>query len=330
VRAIGGIGRIGVTISNLNDQANEITTTTDADGNFTAGGIIPGDEYKVTPEGGTPTIVTPSGDGDDVGTITIAGSGVNFKTTINASDVYYAGTGTSHSFAITVTNTGDEDCTAATFELDFEDGLSGSTTAPARLGTIEPGKTKTIPVSGVSYRPIQTEYEFKKIGVRITDTINQKTWDDSVSIGFYKEPVEFNISAERGVSGVFIGPQNTYSFTNTTSESITVPWSKKDYLVVFSGATADTETIYSLGVNSTPNTGFDSFSDPGNYEPNNTEETARFMSQRQIMSYLHKNDIDYYRINRYSGIRACVNGGQWAAYGYPSNFTITLLTLLYK
>jgi hypothetical protein len=81
VRALGGLGGIGVTISNLGDQANEITTTTDADGNFTAEDIIPGDEYEVTPEGGTPTTVTSTGDGDNVGTITVV-IGVNFKSSI--------------------------------------------------------------------------------------------------------------------------------------------------------------------------------------------------------------------------------------------------------
>jgi hypothetical protein len=70
-RALGGIGGIGITIANLNDKANTVSAATGADGKFTAEGIIPGDEYQITPEGGTPVTVTPKGDGDDIGTITI-------------------------------------------------------------------------------------------------------------------------------------------------------------------------------------------------------------------------------------------------------------------
>ncbi|MDR1400436.1 MAG: fibronectin type III domain-containing protein, partial [Treponema sp.] len=294
-RSLGGIGGIGISITNLNNMANEVSATTDTNGNFTVEGIIPGDAYTITPEGGTPTTVMPQGDGDDVGTITIVSGGVNFKTTINSSATYRAGT--SNSISITVTNTGDEDCTAATFELAFGDGLSGTTSGI--LGTIEPGKTRTIQVN-VSCGAIEAESEFKKIGVKITDTAINKTWDDSVSVKFYKETVDFNIRANSGssVSGVLIAPQGVYPFKNISwGQPITVPRSTEDYLLVFSGATAETETIYSFGIDVPAIESFAGFMDLMNYEPNNTEETATPVTQFQIVSYVHKNDIDYYRIN---------------------------------
>jgi hypothetical protein len=80
--------------------------------------------------------------------------------------------------------------------------------------------------------------------------------------------------------------------------TVTVPWSAKDYLVVFSGATADTEAVYSLGIDVTPDTNFSSFIAVESYEPNDTELTAKLLgAQNKIMSYLHKNDIDYYKVN---------------------------------
>jgi hypothetical protein len=166
------------------------------------------------------------------------------------------------------------------------------------LGTIEPGKTKILAIT-VGCKPIQGEYEFKKIGITITDTINNKTWEDSVSLKFNKAPVNFNIRSDKAVSGIVITPNaKAYSFTNVTSASFTMPWSTKDYLVVFSGATADTEAVYSLGVNVMPDTNFTSFIDLANYEGNNNETAATAISmQDKIMSYLHKNDIDYYKIN---------------------------------
>jgi hypothetical protein len=75
-------------------------------------------------------------------------------------------------------------------------------------------------------------------------------------------------------------------------------WSTSEYLVVFSGATADTEAVYSLGIHVTPDSNFTDFTDPDNYESNDTENTATAIKvSDKIMSYLHKNDIDYYKIN---------------------------------
>jgi len=299
----GGKGWINVVIEDL-DNGDKTTTTTDGDGNFTADGIIPGDDYQITPEGGTPTTVIPTGDGDDVGTITIS-NGVNFKTSIikpasSSTDMtrLYANMN-AYTFDIVIENTGTTDCTAATYSLDFaSDLIAESVPASQILGTIEPGKTKTIEIS-VRCQPIQNEYEYKKISITINDPISDKQWQDSVSLKFNKTPVNFDIKSNSAVSGIIIAPTaQAYSFRNVTSATVTVPWSAKDYLVVFSGATADTEAVYSLGIGVTPDSNFTAFTDTGNYEPNNTETAATAIAaQDKIMSYLHKNDIDYYKVN---------------------------------
>jgi hypothetical protein len=297
----GGKGWISVVVEDL-DNGSKKTTETDGEGKFTVPDIIPGDEYKVTPEDGAPTIVTPIADGDDVGIITIT-QGVNFKASIKAKDsstdmnrLYAQNT---YKLNLVIENTGDTDCTAATCKLKFDNDLIAvSVPASSVLGTIEPGKNKTLEIT-VGCQPIQNEYEFKKIGITITDTINNKTWEDSVSLKFNKVPVTFNIRADNAVSGIIIMPNGkAYSLLNVTSSSLTMPWSASDYLVVFSGATADTEAIYSLGVNVMPDTNWTDFSDLSNYESNNTETAATQINvQDKIMSYLHKNDIDYYKIN---------------------------------
>jgi hypothetical protein len=301
-RAVGSsLGGISVVVSNLNDKANELTSTTEADGSFTVDDAIPGDSYEISVEGQT-TTVTPIADGDDIGTITLT-DGINFKTSIKptSSSVdmqrLYANLNI-YDFTITIQNTGDADCLAATYTLDFDDDLivASQPSSPV-LGTIEPGKSRIIELS-LGCKLVQSEYAFKKIGVRVTDEINKKTWEDSVSLKFNKTPVNFNIKANSKVSGVVITPNaNAYSFSGTSS-SLTMPWSTRDYLVVFSGATADTEVIYSLGINVMADDNFDSFADPGNYEGNNTEDAAMAIRMSdKIMSYLHKNDIDYYKIN---------------------------------
>jgi hypothetical protein len=141
----GGKGFLKVVVEDLNDKTNSVTTTTDADGNFTADGIIPGDEYEVTPEGGTSITVTPTGDGDDVGLIAIS-NGVNFKTSIKSSgsNIFYAN-GTQYNFIMNIKNIGTEDCLAATYQLSFDSGLiTSASTSQTVMGTIEPGKDKTL------------------------------------------------------------------------------------------------------------------------------------------------------------------------------------------
>jgi hypothetical protein len=179
----------------------------------------------------------------------------------------------------------------------MEDGLSlNSGAAQAILGTIEPGKEKTITVS-VSCGIIQTESTFKKIAITITDQIKKKTWHDSVSILFLKGKVTFNIKAEKKVAGVIIHPnEQAYHFEGIYS-SITIPYAEGDYLAVFSGATADTESLYSLGILTEANSKLTDFMDLGIYEPNDTEQEATIVTQNPFTAYLHKNDIDYYRIN---------------------------------
>ena len=308
-RAAGsGLGGINVVISNLNNKTETTTATTDGEGRFIAEGVIAGDEYEIKTEGQT-TVVLPNANGDDIGTITVTG-GVNFKTVIKpkatATDMnrLYANLN-SYVFNIEIENTGTEDCTAAIYSLDFDSDLIVQSGASSGiLGTIEPKKKKTIELT-LACKAILNEYEFKKIGITIDDPISGKSWDDSVSIKFNKAPTDFYVRSNSPVSGVVITPNaNTYSFKTSGgsggvySASLTMPWSTKDYLVVFSGATADTEAVYSLGINVIPDTNFTDFRELGNYETNNTEAEAALVNmQNKIMSYLHKNDIDYFKIN---------------------------------
>jgi uncharacterized membrane protein len=296
----GSDGRT-VAVENLANGSKK-SVQTDGDGIFTVDGIIPGDKYEITPEGGTPVTVTPVADGDDVGTITVT-QGVNFKSSINAKDssvdmneLYAQKT---YTFNLVIENTGDADCTAATYWLRLDDDLIVETLPPSLLGTIEPGKNKTLEIR-LSCKPIQNEYEFKKIGITITDPINNKTWEDSVSLKFHKEEVSLYIRSNKPVYGIVITPNGkTSSILNATWETFTFPWSEKDHLVVFSGATADTETKYSFGLNVMPDTNWDGFNDAKKYEPNDTEADAQPIGRvpGKIMAYLHKDDIDYYRVN---------------------------------
>jgi hypothetical protein len=292
-----GKGWINVVVEDL-DNGSKKTTKTDSDGDFEVDGIIPDDEYHVTPEGGTPAIVTPKGDGDDVGTITIT-DGMNFKTTGPKDTLLMDGQ--QHSITLSITNTGTEDAIAVNYHLEFENGLISSGATKGILGTIEPGRTSTINTS-LGYNPQDRYYLRKKIFITMTDPINNKTWKDSISVRFYdsSKDIPFSMRATKPVSGIIISPNyQTFRFSGSNAY-LRLQRSPGEYLVVFSGASADTEAVYSFSIKGNSVNNLDDFADTGNYEPNNTEQTAVDLQQvGDIVSYLHKNDIDYYKFNIY-------------------------------
>jgi fibronectin type 3 domain-containing protein len=300
-RAIGGgIGGIRVAIANLGNKSNELNAVTDTAGIFTAEEIIPGDTYIVTPEGGTPVTVIPANDGADVGVVTVT-SGVNFKTSISSVqasfDMNELYINENYSFNLEFENVGDKDCPAPSYTIVAPDDVSITGRPQGRLGTIEPGKKENVPIN-IECFAVTGDYEYKKINVTITDGTG-KTWEDSVSLRFYKDTIDFNIKAEKSISGIVISPDaKTYSFTDVTNKTVVVPRrSSGDYLVVFSGATIENETRYALGIGVEADEGFEEFFDTGLYEPNNTEGEAVLLNEQRIMELLYKNDIDYYRVS---------------------------------
>jgi hypothetical protein len=288
-----------VTAKNQNNEANESSAVTDEDGKFTVEGVILGDPYQVIPEGGTPVTITPKSDGGDVGVITVT-TGVNFKTALiptqSSTDMTELYMNEAYQFEIEFENVGDEDCPSPSYTITEPSGVTITGTLQGILGTIEPGVKKSVPIS-VRCSTITSDHEYKKISIRIADAAG-KTWDDSVSLRFYKETMGFNIKAEKPISGIIISPDTkTYSFTDVTNGTVVTPRRVSgNYLVVFSGATIETETSYSLGIGTEAEGDFSAFFETGKYEQNDTEDAAVSLSEQKIMAYLYKNDIDYYRV----------------------------------
>jgi fibronectin type 3 domain-containing protein/uncharacterized lipoprotein NlpE involved in copper resistance len=294
------IGNVRVAIANLGNKSDTSNAVTNAEGVFTANGIIPGDAYTVTPAGGTPITVIPANDGADVGVVTVT-SGVNFKTSISpvqaSIDMNELYINENYSLNLEFENVGDEDCPAPSYTIVAPDGVTINGNLQGILGTIEPRVKKSVPIS-VICTAVDNDYEYKRISVTIKDGTG-KTWEDLVSLRFYKETIDFNIKAQESISGVVITPDaKTYSFTNVTNRTVAVPRRKAgDYLVVFSGATIDTETSYALGIGIEAEEDFETFIATSRYEPNNTESETASLGEQRIMAYLHKNDIDYYRVS---------------------------------
>jgi hypothetical protein len=327
LRATGGLGGIQVTIDNLSDTAQKKTATTDSNGEFTVQDIIPGDSYVVTVEDAE-NVVTPHVNGDNVGTITmIDGEGINFKAGIGSvssiihlsvegyknyilTDITELYADIEYQVNIVVENTGTIDATAATYQLTLDSGLSLLDGAQTKLlGTIEPGKSKIIGIElECSSSSIQGDYSLKTIGIQIIDPINHKTWNDSVSLKFFRKRVCFYLTAGKNViNGIIVIPDGkAVRFHSDPRDSynrnyIYLPLlTDGNYTIVFCGASAETETAYYFGVGKsldyyTHVPKDENFSDAARYEPNNTEETATALAGNEIYAYLHKNDFDYYK-----------------------------------
>jgi hypothetical protein len=308
-------------------------------GEITIEDIIPGDNFEITiddPQWKDVKVELVPFDGQDMGIIPLT-HGVNLKPFIRTAheeddiDVLYAD-GVPHDFIIGVENIGTTRCVGANYKLTIDEGdftvVSGS--LQDVLDTIVPGGKKEIQLR-LACKPIDTGYAVKKIGIEIQggEGGTPKTWEDSVSLKFYKAKIPFRFSSlgkERlgRVQGVVITPRGkTYHFAtsqNASSQfidsagkicyyhtySMDLPWSSEDYLVAFSGATVDengdtTEARYSLGIDEALAASamtLSSFTNTWNYEPNDMQSNATPINNNDsIVSYLFAGDIDYYRIN---------------------------------
>jgi fibronectin type 3 domain-containing protein len=332
----------GVTVSarNITNSANTVQTTTDEYGDFAIEGIIPGDEYELS-SGGQTTVVRPLTDGSDVGVITLT-SGLNFKTSITPVDenvdmaLLYAkhdanDTSSMYQFNIDVQNTGSENCNVAIFSLAVDPGLVILEQPANRiLGTIVPGAKKTIPVT-VSCDVPESANVLKKIYVTIQGV--GKLWNDTVALRFHKTTTTYYFASALPTQGIVIAPDaKTYHFkTNVVSEfngayttTLTMPWSNKDYLVVFSGATLETESPYSFNVNAAPNADYVSNVEfaLANEPANDREIGATSITENEgATGYLHTGDIDYYKVNL--GEAAPEAGSGEAAFDAPSGLRAT-------
>jgi hypothetical protein len=281
-------------------------------GELEAENIIAGDDYQVIIDG-YEFIVTPHTDGDNVGIFTLT-NGVNIKTALVpksiSTDMMRLFSGGEYKMTIKFTNIGEDISTAMEYRLTLPSGIeiTENTNSPSRLTTGDlqsfmPGQTRDVDIT-VRCGSISENFEFKNI---IIDTVDfyGKTWRDSISLKVNKESVTFNIRSDLAINGVVIVPNGkTYHFKTSVwrdiySADITVPQYLNDYLIVFSGATADTEAKYSFAVDKIPAFNFNDYGITAlnKYWPNGTEEQASVVSDDQeVMAYLMMNQANYYRV----------------------------------
>jgi len=318
-RALGSIAGIKNIVRNLGNSSNTEEFTVQPNTPFeTPPSIIPGDSYTVetqimmtdgTVKDGPVVEVTPKTERDDLGTISLTDKPYNFKVMgrINSLSAY-SYIGQSYLLDIQVKNIGTEDSYGTTYEFPPQE--SGVTITDdnvnRRLGTIEPGIEKNISVS-VRFDTVGTgDYEDARVKVWIRD-INNGVWEDSITLRFYRKSTTFNFaSVDMPVYGVVLSPEKSGTYFGTRggtgglyTTSLVMPYRSNGYVVSLSRATANTETVYSIGVGveTAARTAMDSFNDTAIFEPNNEETLATDMAiGTSIISYIHKNDVDFFRL----------------------------------
>jgi len=284
------------------------------EGELEAENIIAGDDYIVTIDN-YEFVVTPNTDGDNVGTLTLT-DGVNMKTSIVPqspyTDMMRLYSGESYNLTIKFTNVGNTPSTAMSYWLRSPPGLKiiGNTNSPSlltsgNLKTFMPGDTQNVNIT-ILCESISEEFEFKDIIIETQD-VNGKKWTDSVSLKINREWVTFNVRSDRAINGVVIVPNGKAYYFQTAAGTgglflakIVVPKKyRKDYLVVFSGASAATETMYSFAVDRVPAANFSDYLiiNLNQYRPNGTEGQAAAISyDQEVMAYLLKDEANYYKV----------------------------------
>lgn len=331
-------------IRNLNNPKNTTEITANPEVAFTtAAALIPGDTYEVsttvtnadgTSFEGPVVMVTPQSTSDSLGTIVLTQAAYNFKVAGDAGSGYlYAGS----SFATTVTvkNIGTGNSFGTSFTLPSQDaGVSVNTNTAAVLGTINAGASKTIALT-VSVADFAEDYRDVVVKVNIKD-VNNGVWPDSVTLRVYKKPMTYSISSiNLPVYGIILSPEKQGTFFTTTgtgvykTTTVTLPWRQSGYLLAFSRASADTETAYSVGLE-TPaavqadfTTFLNNANSPSVFEPNNTEDQAAGIALNEtVTSYLHSTDVDFFSV----GGKANRPVASLASGTYDSEQSVTLTT----
>ena len=325
LRAIS-IGKQGISGRRENQKNSEDSETvvSDAEGKLAFTGAVSGDTQTITVADTTSVSVTPSYNGEDLGTIPIVESGTyGFKTTYSIdSDEqgfcfgnYYK----TYKLTLNLKNIGDTMCETSIYEVSCDDKklefVSGS--KRANFSSIEKDCSKVITFK-VRYAELTNEYVDVPIKISIQDSLYYRTWEDSITLRFYRSLIDLKVNSrnfnkydsssqkDNTLKGFLIYPDGrSRRFTvgaGYTSE-VSIPWSESDYYLVFSGATADTEMGYSFGFPAKTElanlNGVWEIEEINSFEPNNDTSSAHHVYDltKSVKSYLKSGDIDFYKIN---------------------------------
>lgn len=313
---------------NISNKEDKQTLNMSSNATLVFTGAVPGDEQKISFETDSESVIseatlpTAKYNGENIGTIPVIPDGMyGFKTTYSVNNAdsqgfMYGNYYNYYEIDFNLTNIGEATCNTSVYEFSWDDSnlLVSDFEKNGNFSSIEPGKAKTI-TGKFGYKNFTEEYKDVVLNIKITDSRYNQTWNDSVTLRFYRGIVNLKVNARNfdessnaTLKGFLIYPDGRskrFTVRHNKTETVTVPWSKSDYYLVFSGASADNEMAYSFSFpqsNVADLSGIWTLEEINSYESNNTIAQARDVSDtcETIKSYLKNGDIDYYKINNSS------------------------------
>ncbi len=306
---------------NKNNVADVESVVSSSEGTISFANAVADDVQVVFVSSGTmnsSVSVAPAFDGQNVGTIPLVEPDMyGFKITysINGDEqgFCYGNSYKSYNLNLQINNIGSEICKTSMYEISCDDpnfnivsgGLTGNFTS------VEPGKSKTVSLS-VKYGNLTQEYIDVPISISITDSKYLRTWNDSVTIRFYKGVVSLKVNSRNfentgaTLKGFLIYPDGRskrFTVSAGSTQTVLVPWSESDYVLVFSGATTTSELAYSFaftGESSVADlSGTWSIDAINGYENNDSYASAYNVTSLSspVKAYLNYEDIDFYKVN---------------------------------
>lgn len=316
------IGKQGVTgrRQNKNNSADREEKTSDSKGNLEFTDAVADDEQEIiinSDSSKTTITVTPQYDGENVGTVPIVEKGkYGFKTSYkingDAQGFCYGNSFAKYTLQLSFKNVGVEDCAASVYVISCNDSklkIDGNVTG--NFTTITAGNSNDITLL-VQYGTVIDEYVDVPINISITDRKYEQTWEDSVTLRFYKGVINVKVNARNfnstygsTLKGFFIYPDGRskrFTVSNKSSATLTIPWSEKDYILAFSGATADNEMAYSFCINDkVPLANLDgiwSLSEMNAYKSNSTKTAYKVTNfSNPVKAYLGAGDVEFFTFN---------------------------------
>ena len=296
------------------NSADSQTVISDENGKCKFSDAVAGDAQIITVSGISAT-VNPNYDGENCGTIPIVESGAyGFKTTyeINGDEqgFCYGNNYKNYSLTLKLTNIGFKTCSTSVYEISCDDSklsFVSEENLTGNFSSIEPEKYKEIDLR-VKYGDLTEEYVDVPIKISITDSDYERTWEDTVTLRFYKGVVKLNVDTHTfgnyaSLNGFLIYPDGRSSRFSGSGD-VLIPWSEKDYMLAFSGAVSgDDEIGYVFGFEGKTTlpdiSGNWTIAEVNAYEPNDSTKTSYKVENlsQPIKAYLKPGDIDFYTIN---------------------------------
>jgi len=296
-----GIGSINVILENVVDASIRAEITTDENGNF-SDASLPAGSYNMTAIDGDNELkatINIESKEESLGTFKITDdASYNFKAELILDKEFIYANTSIYTGKIRVHNLSEIRGTGLFYNISLTDDNLISFQNDNVKGTLEPLTYQDINVS-FSFNPLFENEKSMNIDVEIGD-VYLNTWKDSFNFTVYKSPIDINILSESSnIKGYLIMPNtNKIKQIDMKNGTLQVPTlSNKAYDLVISNMTLDEETSYSIGINKDADTSFDSFNYTPAHEPNNNEDEAtKLYTNDSVVSFIHIEDIDYWKI----------------------------------